>query len=142
MSEELHHEETEVPGVQHEERDVNTPALAFTGAGLIVALLITAAIVALLSECEGRGKRIERLEPTFRKEPVPPQPEPGIEVQPRRVLIKVRSENLERLRGYEWVDRQQNIARIPIERAMEIAADRLPDRSQSDAGEQKPGGTP
>ena len=142
MSEELHRKETEAPGVQHEERDVNTPALALAGAGLIVALLVTAAVVALVAECEGQGKRIERLEPTFRKEPVPPQPEPGVEVQPRRLLIKVRSENLERLRGFEWVDRDQNIARIPIERAIDIAADRLPERSQPDAGEQSPGGTP
>jgi hypothetical protein len=40
--------------------------------------------------------------------------------QPPQELAQVRSEQLERIRGYHWVDQPHGVVAIPIDRAMDL----------------------
>jgi hypothetical protein len=51
-------------------------------------------------------------------------PAPNLQTTPEKDLAAVRAEEDARLAGYGWVDEAQNVAHIPIARAMEILAER------------------
>jgi hypothetical protein len=51
-------------------------------------------------------------------------PEPRLEANPKTTLDQVRARENALLNGYAWVDRDAGIARIPIERAIAILAER------------------
>jgi hypothetical protein len=55
-------------------------------------------------------------------------PEPQLQLFPQDDLDRLRRSNRQTLETYGWVDRESRIVRIPIERAMDIVAERgLPD---------------
>ena len=58
--------------------------------------------------------------------PLPAQqpPVPRLQANPPNDLQKVIADQQARLTGYRWVDRDKDIAAIPIERAMQIIAGR------------------
>jgi hypothetical protein len=63
-----------------------------------------------------------------------PTPEPHLLVVPGQELKVMRAEEDAMLNSYDWVDREKGIVRIPIERAIDILAQRgLRSRSQSNA---------
>lgn len=64
----------------------------------------------------------------------PDQPSgPRLQVNPSGDFAQIRSTELEKLNGYEWVDRDAGIVSIPIERAMDLLAERgLPQWEGSD----------
>ena len=47
-----------------------------------------------------------------------------MEAEPRAVLDELRRREESRLTSYAWVDREQGVVRIPIDRAMEVLAER------------------
>jgi hypothetical protein len=51
-------------------------------------------------------------------------PEPRLEAKPIEQLQRLRSEENLALNTYGWVDRERGIVRIPIERAMDLVAER------------------
>jgi hypothetical protein len=51
-------------------------------------------------------------------------PAPRLQVHPKADLEHLRAEERERLTTYDWADRERRIARIPIERAMQLLAER------------------
>jgi hypothetical protein len=57
-------------------------------------------------------------------QPTRTMPEPRLEIIPGSGLAKLRAEEDAQLNSYGWIDRRSNIVRIPIERAMEIIAQR------------------
>jgi hypothetical protein len=59
-----------------------------------------------------------------------PTPEPRLEVKPGGDLKTVRAQEDAILKSYGWVDADKGIVRIPIDRAIEIVAERgLPARA-------------
>lgn len=55
-------------------------------------------------------------------------PQPRLEVRPTGELEKLRATEQKQLDSYGWIDRPAGIARIPIDRAMELLVERgLPD---------------
>jgi hypothetical protein len=67
-------------------------------------------------------------------------PEPRLEVNERTELSGVILQQEERLNSYGWVDEKSGVVHIPIERAMQLIAQRgLPTRSQASAPDQLPG---
>jgi hypothetical protein len=55
-------------------------------------------------------------------------PEPRLEVQPSGQLEKLRADEEQQLNSYGWIDRNAGIARIPIDRAIQLILARgLPD---------------
>lgn len=85
--------------------------------------------------------------PTDTRE-VPPEarlkfPQPRLEVSERTDLGGFRFEEENKLNSYGWVDQKAGIVRIPIERAMQLVAERgLPTRSQTTAPAQASGSQP
>jgi hypothetical protein len=74
--------------------------------------------------------------PLARVEILPP--EPRLEADPKIVLERVRARESQLLNGFALVDRDAGIARIPIDRAMAILAERgwpKPSEPSSKAGE-------
>ncbi len=62
---------------------------------------------------------------TSRRPPKPePFPAPQLQRTPLSDLQKLQQKERAQLQGYAWVDKQQGIVRIPIERAMQIVAAR------------------
>jgi hypothetical protein len=56
--------------------------------------------------------------------PLPLPPEPRLQVGPKADLERVRAYERGRLETFGWTDRDRQIARIPIERAMQLLAER------------------
>jgi hypothetical protein len=59
-------------------------------------------------------------------------PSPQLEVDERSQLDKIRIDEAETLSTYDWVDQKAGTVRIPIDRAMDLLAQRgLPVRTQA-----------
>ena len=97
--------------VRYEQRDVRMrpllAAVAALGAMVGIAVLAMAGLFGLLADQSQR-------EPLA----LPSSSQPPIEGQ----LDQLRAQEEEVLTEYAWVDRQQGIVRIPIERAMKLMA--------------------
>lgn len=112
----------------YEPSDVNLRAVSLVAAIILVlALLIHGALLLLLYGLAAQqGERL----------PVPPEASPGsrfplpaLQVSPSEDLVQLREGEDRRLQGYRWVDRSRGIVHIPINRAMELLAERgLPGR--------------
>lgn len=64
---------------------------------------------------------------------------PQLQTSPAADLIRVRGHEDRMLDGYGWVDREAGVARIPVERAMELLVQRgLPVRTKPDARAPQP----
>lgn len=82
------------------------------------------------------GKGIDKARPSassyrFGDEPRLP-PEPRLQVFEKRTLQEQRAFEKEKLNGYGWVDQAAGVAHIPVDRAMELTAERgLPVREDA-----------
>ncbi len=102
-----------------EARDVSPRAVLYAGAGLLVGTvfccLLVVGLLALIPAPERPAKPV--LE-TVAQEPPPPR----LEIDPRFDRAAIEAAAAAKLTGYAWVDRSAGLARIPIERAMELLA--------------------
>jgi hypothetical protein len=116
-----------LPG--HEHTDVSPFGITMFGIGLFVSVAVTLLGVALLMHLfiHADAKLANtRLEPGAASL-VYSQPEydgPLLQIVPERDLDAMRSNNAATLSDYHWVDRQSGAVAIPIERAMELIAQR------------------
>jgi hypothetical protein len=104
----------------HEESDVRLrPFLIF---GLSLATLAGLSLLAMWLLFDYLAARQTRLEvtppPVFEAQQLPP--EPRLQVSPQRDLQAMLAAQRALLHSYGWVDRQADIVRIPIERAMQL----------------------
>ena len=53
-----------------------------------------------------------------------PRPQPHLQISPQGDLDALRSQENEILTSYGWIDREKAIARIPIDRAMQVFLER------------------
>jgi hypothetical protein len=53
-----------------------------------------------------------------------PAPTPSLQTQPFRDISMLREQEARQLQSYGWVDKEGGVARIPVERAMEIMMQR------------------
>lgn len=118
------------PDVAHEASDVDVKAiLGFAAALAVTAVVIHIALYGLLRFYEHRETR--RASPVI-AQPKEERPEPRLQVSPRADLAALRRAEERLLHSYGWVDREKNIARVPIERAMEMVVQKgLPARKQA-----------
>lgn len=113
----------------HELSDLSARNIALFGAGLAiaiaVALLTVYGLMTLL-----RAREARQAEPPSPLAVTPePVPGPHLLVQPGRALQNMRAEEETRLKSYGWIDEEKGIVHIPIERAVEILAEKgLPAR--------------
>lgn len=115
------------PQVGHEERDVNVWAVSKFAIGLVllcgIALALLFGLFRYFERREGgpaEGPNPGGITADVRQLP----PEPRLQSTPVLDLKQIRDAEDHILGTYDWVDRQQGVVRIPIERAMEILAAR------------------
>jgi hypothetical protein len=118
------------PETVHEERDVNVRAILLFGLWLfIAAVIIHIALWGFFHFLENRtAKQDPRPSPVAEQRPNK-FPEPQLQPNPVGDVQRMRAREAEQLQKYGWVNRQQGVAHIPIDRAMELVVQRgLPSR--------------
>lgn len=116
----------------HEERDVALKGPLVFGVAIIAGLLVSFFVVLMTFErFAAREARAQApLTPLELRAGESQPPEPRLQMDPVAEFHKIRDAEEAILHGYGWVDKNAGIARIPIERAMEIVLDRgLPARA-------------
>ncbi len=136
------HEHDREPDVSqgYEARDVNPRPVWWFTIGL---LALTVGVMVLLVGMH------RFLEGQYGSSTYPPAEErtvpdgPVLQANPRVQLDALREQEQETLTNYGWVDEEQGIVRIPIERAMELVAEHGapfgPPEHADEAGAQNPG---
>lgn len=121
--------------VHTESRDTNLPSLAVFGG----AIVVTVAIVMLF--CWGLFRIYTYVQPLgpaatpfASSRPLPP--EPRLQPKPENDLQNYLEDEHMELNSYGWVDRSNDIVRIPIDRAMQLLLQQgLPVRSSSQSAQ-------
>lgn len=113
-------------GLGHETRDVSFPPVVLTSFILVAITLLSFVtmwwLMTFLTAREIREQgdisavRIE----SRRAEP----PQPRLQTHPLRDMQDLRAGEKETLSSYGWVDRSAGVVRLPIERALELTAER------------------
>ena len=103
----------------HEEKDADVPGLFL----IAVTLFASSAVIML---CTWWLMRFLALKETAREKPPPLAPTmgafppPRLQVRAPEELQKLRASEDARLNSYGWVDRSRGIARVPVDRAMQL----------------------
>ncbi|HEV2234629.1 MAG TPA: hypothetical protein VGV68_14650 [Terriglobia bacterium] len=116
---------------QHETTDANISALVKFCIGLF--LLIVAALfgMRLMFSYFNRTRQLGPAASPFAYTKAAP-PGPGLQVHPAQDLKRLVLGEDEKLNSYGWVDQKAGIARIPIDRAMDLLIEKgLPVRGAS-----------
>ena len=125
----------EAPG--YERSDLSPRTIALFGAGLAVVLGVAAAAVTVFQIYAGSryaGRQPPQRPPTVTRESTEPQ----LQVNGASELRTMHEAEERTLGAYGWVDPQAGTVRIPIDRAMEILAQKgLPARQETKGKNQK-----
>lgn len=127
----------------HEQKDVNIRNLLLLGGGMGVLVLLGLLWMGLLfgyySTHESLGPPPS---PLAAGSQIPPQPR--LEINEHSRLERKRQADEANLNSYGWVDRKGGIVRIPIDRAIELLAERglparatLPSRAREQAEKER-----
>ena len=121
------------PDAKYEHTDID-PAVGFKfAAWLAVAMLISAAIVFgtfrfFEGQQQAANKAAQKYPLATGQAKLPPTP--SLQHQPFQDIFMLRQSESARLGGYGWIDKEGGVARIPIDRAMELTVQRgLPVRA-------------
>jgi hypothetical protein len=121
------------PKVAHETSDVSTPDIAKFGVGLIIVAIVTHILMwGLYEYFAAREPRAQAAGQA--RDQLPPEPRlqgaPGHEIHPVEELNAMRRAEDSILTTYAWVAQDSGTARVPIEQAIKMLAERgLPSRS-------------
>jgi hypothetical protein len=121
----------------HEETDASVRAITWSVIGLVALLVIIFVGVWWIysfvrGQDQARDVRRSLIPPAS---PIPP--EPRLQVDPAEEFQSYKREQDRILSSYEWVSREQGRVRIPIQRAMDLIAQRgLPTRTSKPEGKQ------
>ncbi|MGH7961634.1 MAG: hypothetical protein ACRERD_07365 [Candidatus Binatia bacterium] len=123
------------PDVTHEHSDVDVRGILMFALMLFAFAVVTLVLVWWMFDYfavrEARSDRPRSLLAGSPGESLPP--EPRLQVSPSQDMQTMRAAEDALLNSYGWVDQQAGIVRIPIERAMQLLAERgLPARSAQD----------
>jgi hypothetical protein len=121
------------PEVRHEPSDVNPRAVGVFGAGLVVlAVLIHVVLAVLFAYFDDRARRAQPPRSPLAPTAAPQRLfEPRLQTAPTRELREKLAEEEKVLHSYGWVNREAGVVRIPIDRAIDLLAERgLPARPQ------------
>src|SRR4051812_11143276 len=117
-------EELRNPGVRYEPVDVQAWKVLYTGAGVVLGmLLITALVYPVYQYLETKRARQTQILPASGGYTQVP-PEPRLQQDPRRDLQTFRTREAVRLQTYGWLDRARGVVSNPIERAIQLTLER------------------
>ena len=107
-------------------RDVDTRGVLLTGFWLAVGTIASAAFIGGLLWFLGRSpnRADKKLPPLVAANLQRTPPEPRLEANPLVPRERVRAEEDWILQNYGWVDEKAGMVRIPIDRAMDLLAER------------------
>jgi hypothetical protein len=106
----------------HERSDMDPRYILFFGVGLaILCAIVIAGVWGLYGRFERQDEARGRPAPVGEITPVP---EPRLQVNPQGDLEKIQAQETEILSTYAWIDRDDGVARIPIDRAMQLLVER------------------
>jgi hypothetical protein len=115
---------SDVASARYEGRDANARRLVQLGLALclviVLALLGVAKLMAYLTLHQPAGPPVSPLAPTAE---LPPKPR--LQITPHLDLARKRAADDAVLNSYAWIDRSSGTVRIPIDRAMDLVAERL-----------------
>ena len=117
------------PSVQYERDDVSFRGILVFTCWLVVALVAIYIGLLWLFNANLRSQPVSALPSTLLTPDTAARvpPEPRLQISPRRDMEELRAAENTVLQGYGWMDQDAGIARVPIERAMEmLAAQGLP----------------
>lgn len=112
----------------HEERDANVRALAYFGLVLFGVIALTLVGMRMTFFHFAKSQQLGPPPTPFENARTLP-PMPRLQVDPRVDLKNYREREEDILKSYGWVDKQNGVVRIPIDRAMSLLLERsLPAR--------------
>lgn len=122
--------ETQAAHGGYERRDVSVKFFTAVVAGFFAILLLGMSVSLWFENQRIEKQRTADVPPSPLAGTVPDlPPEPRLQVTPTVDLQKFHAEEDAALEKYEWIDAKSGTVRIPIERAMELTAERgLPAR--------------
>jgi len=121
-------------GSGHEVSDINPKRVAMVGLALATVIALALLVTYGLFHYFYSGETRTRPLPSPLSYSREPTPEPRLSVEPGEELKTLRSEEDAMLKSYGWIDRDKGVVRIPIDRAIEILAERgLPVRAAKGA---------
>ncbi len=149
------HSENQPGNGGYERRDIGVAGVLYFLAGLAAAgLIIYFVVVGIYSYLEKRSEAEQApVNPLVTNAPADTRkltvdykeylkqnfPNPQLEIDERGQLDKIRTDEAQTLSSYDYIDKNAGTVRIPIDRAMDIIAQRgLPVRSQATAAQSKP----
>ncbi len=123
--------------IRHELSDLSAKNIA------LFAVALSAIILLVLLAAYGLFRRFAGIQMRAQPPPSPlkytrePAPGPHLQADPRQELKEMRAAEDSVLTQYGWIDAEKGIVRIPIDRAMQILAQKgLPTRATTDEGQQ------
>ena len=127
------------PAVAHERTDADARVITRFGIALTFFLIVSQLV--LWWVFSSFSKREQQLSPPISamiKAQAPSQPpEPRLQANPQSDMRKMLEEENEALTHYGWVDPDRGIVRIPIERALEIVAQKGLPQFKAEEGKSK-----
>lgn len=114
-----------VPGRSgHEGTDLSLRPIIGFGIGLVVMVVFVYVVLGLFMRMFVReSKESQALRPPLFADDRGQFPPPRNQANPKIDIAEVRRRDREQLETYGWIDREKGIARIPIDRALDILAE-------------------
>ena len=107
----------------HETTDASPFYIGLFALGLVLMIALVLPLLGwIFWRLEAAAQRVDARQSPLAGDQTPPAPR--LERQPADELAKLRRAEHRRLSSYGWVDPQQRVVRVPIERAIEILAER------------------
>jgi hypothetical protein len=109
--------------VGHETRDASPFYVGLFALGLAVMIALVLPLLGwMLRRFEAEARQADPVQSPLAGDQVPP--EPRLQSAPDTDLARMRREEEQRLSSYGWIDPRERVVRIPIQRAIEILAER------------------
>jgi len=123
------------PSIRFESTDVNAKAVVMTGVAIIVTVIVFSAIIfGYFSFLLGRRERLSPPVLPMNARGVVLPPEPRLQPSPRNDLRELRIAENDALQKYGWIDKSHGRLAIPIDRAMQLIAQRgIPPQTAPDS---------
>lgn len=122
------HDSPGAPNEGYERRDADVRSLAKFGLWMFVTLIVVLFAMKWMFSYFAKSQQLGPPASPFENVRVLP-PNPRLQVEPVVELRKYRDAQQNALESYGWVDKQNGVVRIPVDRAMELLLERgLPAR--------------
>jgi hypothetical protein len=120
---EIREDEVRNPGVSYEPREADLSVVLWFLAALgLAAVLVLLVLWGMFGYFRGKSAERGPLPSPRMYTSAPSVPQPRLQPNPVADYDVYRSSDQETLNSYGWVDRKAGIARIPIDRAMDLVA--------------------